>query len=61
MKLKFRVSKDGRKQIVVDLNNERENSASDFNNSLKDRDLFMVGDFRYFSLERFNYKRRYAI
>ncbi len=33
-------------------------SLSSFNNLLNDRDLMMVGDFRYFGIERFNYMER---
>ncbi len=33
-------------------------SLSSFNNLLNERDLMMVGDIRYFGIERFNYRKR---
>ncbi len=59
MKLKFKVNKEGKKQIVICLNEESKKPFTD--SALRDRDFLMVGDFRYFGIERFNYKRRYAI
>ncbi len=59
MKLKFQVNEEGKKQIVIELNEGGKTGS--FDNTLKDRDFSMVGDFRYFGIERFNYQRRYAI
>ncbi len=61
MKLKFRVNEEGKKQIIVEIGSEREKSNEMFDPEFGDRDFLMVGDFRYFGIERFNYKRRYAI
>ncbi len=57
MKLKFEVTKEGRKQIIIDLNSG-EGMYIPRRNALNERDFSMVGDYRYFGIERLNYQRR---
>ncbi|WP_201328543.1 hypothetical protein [Thermotomaculum hydrothermale] len=61
MKLKFNVTEDGKKQIIVDLNETNKGKNFPEESQPLEKDFSMVGDIRYFAIERFNYLRRYAI